>query len=70
MTIAPATSVATAAITHEVVGYPEPEPIPVTPRMVPPTAVSTVPQEVYRTCRFRDRGPTVCDTFRIPAAWA
>ena len=57
MTIAPATSVATAAITHEVVEEPEPETIPVSPRM-------------YRTCRFRDRGPTVCDTFRIPAAWA
>ena len=70
MTIAPATSVATAAITHEVVEDPAPEPSPVRPRMVPPTAVSPFPQEVYRTCRFRDRRPTVCDTFRIPAAWA
>ena len=51
------TSVATAVITHEVVEEPEPETIPASPRM-------------YRNCRFRDRGPTVCDTFCIPPAWA
>ena len=59
---APATLVATAAITHDVVEEPnveepEPEAIPAFPGM-------------YRTYSFRDRGPEVCDTFRIPAAWA
>ena len=59
---APATLVATAAITQEVVEEPdveepEPEAIPAFPGM-------------YRTYSFRDRGPAVCDTFRIPVAWA